>query len=215
MLGAAKHVARGLGDFFSRGLGRGLGATVKTEKQNMESCEPYWPFDRELIEAHQRARVLCDRYNRSSPFDQAARDAILKELLAPGSGIPLIEPPLRVDYGCYTKFGKGCYANFDLLILDSVPVEIGDGVWFGPSVRIYGSTHPLDCKARESWWVDGKPIKIGSGSWIGGSAVICPGVTVGEGAVVAAGSVITQDVPRNAVMGGNPARVLRIVPNDV
>lgn len=90
-------------------------------------------------------------------------------------------------------------------------VTIGRRVLFGPNVQIYAATHPLDGAVRQGTAGPeyGKPISIGDDVWVGGAAVICPGVSIGEGAVVGAGSVVTRDVEAFTVVAGNPARVIR------
>ena len=85
---------------------------------------------------------------------------------------------------------------------------------FGPAVQIYTATHPISAAERRKWLESAKPITIGSDVWVGGAAIICPGVTIGDRAVIAAGSVVTRDVPSDVIVGGNPARVIREIPPD-
>lgn len=90
-------------------------------------------------------------------------------------------------------------------------MTIGSRTLFGPSVQIYTATHPLSpaarngTKGRES----ARPISIGNDCWIGGGAIILPGVTIGDCAIVGAGCVVTKDVPRGCVVAGNPGRVVK------
>ncbi len=98
--------------------------------------------------------------------------------------------------------------NFDGVILDVCEVRIGDHCFIGPGVHIYTATHPLDPHERNSGRESGKPVVIGNNGWIGGRTVINPGVTIGDNAVIASGAVVTKDVPANAVVGGNPVRVI-------
>lgn len=97
------------------------------------------------------------------------------------------------------------------LLLSPPRVTIGCRVLFGPNVQIYAATHPLDGAVRQGTAGPeyGRPISIGDDVWVGGAAVICPGVSIGEGAVVGAGSVVTRDVEAFTVVAGNPARVIR------
>ncbi|MEP4260738.1 MAG: DapH/DapD/GlmU-related protein, partial [Rhizobiaceae bacterium] len=83
---------------------------------------------------------------------------------------------------------------------------------FGPSVQIYTATHPINAAERRKWLESAKPIMIGSDVWVGGGAIICPGVAIGDRSVIAAGSVVTRDVPPDTVVAGNPARVIRALP---
>jgi maltose O-acetyltransferase len=79
----------------------------------------------------------------------------------------------------------------------------------GPNVQIYAATHPLDHKERTSGLEFGKPVIIGDDVWIGGSAIICPGVSIGEKCVIGAGSVVTKDIPAGVFAAGNPCKVIR------
>lgn len=81
-------------------------------------------------------------------------------------------------------------------------------------VHIYTATHPLDPVDRNSGQEYGKPVTIGHNVWIGGRAVINPGVTIGDNAVVASGSVVVKNVPANAVVGGNPARIIKMLESE-
>lgn len=90
-----------------------------------------------------------------------------------------------------------------------MPVTIGSNVLFGPHVQIYTATHPLDWRERAKWLEFAKPISIGSDVWIGGGAIICPGVSIGDRAVIGAGSVITKFIPSDVFAAGNPCRVIR------
>ena len=109
------------------------------------------------------------------------------------------------------SLGKEFYANFDCVMLDVCPIHIGDNCMLAPGVHIYTATHPLDAEERNSGVEYGKPVRIGNNVWIGGRAVINPGVTVGDNVVIASGAVVTKDVPANAVVGGNPAKIIKML----
>lgn len=120
-----------------------------------------------------------------------------------------IEPPFFCDYGQNIRVGANVFFNFNCVVLDVAPVEIGDNVLFGPNVQIYTATHPIDAATRRSGLEFGKPIRIGSDVWVGGSAIFNPGVTVGSRTVIGAGSVVTRDLPDDVFAAGNPCRVIR------
>ncbi|GAT99527.1 maltose o-acetyltransferase putative [Entamoeba histolytica] len=103
--------------------------------------------------------------------------------------------------------------NINCYILEGGPVKIGNNVMIGPNVSLIGGTHSTDPKIRNACGgtAYGKPITIKDGAWIGCGAIILPGVTIGENAVVGSGSVVTHDVPDNMIAVGNPAKVRRRV----
>ncbi|KAF4987802.1 hypothetical protein FDECE_15295 [Fusarium decemcellulare] len=122
-----------------------------------------------------------------------------------------IEPPLRVDYGPNISLGKRFYANFNLTILDSAIVTIGDRVMVGPNVMISTATHEIEVASRRDNIEYASPVTIGDDCWIGGGVIILPGVTIGDGCTIGAGSVVTRDIPAWSVAIGSPARVVKKV----
>ncbi|KAF5569378.1 hypothetical protein FPHYL_2193 [Fusarium phyllophilum] len=122
-----------------------------------------------------------------------------------------IEPPFRVDYGPNMSVGKRFYANFNLTVLDSAIVTIGDRVMIGPNVMIATATHETEVASRRACIEYAYPINIGDDCWIGGGVTILPGVTIGEGCTIGAGSIVTRDIPAWSVAVGSPARVVKKV----
>jgi maltose O-acetyltransferase len=174
----------------------------------MLSGELYDPNDPELASERIHARQLCSAYNASTPGDTAARARILGELCRKPTDA-WIEPPFHCDYGGNITLGRKVYFNFNCVILDVMSVEIGDFTLLGPAVQIYAAMHPLNADERRRGLEFARPIKIGRDVWVGGAAVICPGVTIGDGAIIGAGSVVTRDIPAGAFAAGNPCRVIR------
>lgn len=180
-----------------------------SEKSKMIAGEPYISFDQELTNDRLRARKLLYRFNNLEPESKEERKEILSQLLGRSEGA-YIEQGFYCDYGYNISVGKDFYANFNCIILDICPITIGDYCMFGPNVQIYGATHPLDPIERRGAEL-GKPVTIGNDVWIGGSSVILPGITIGNNVVVAAGSVVCKDIPDNAVVGGNPAKIIKYI----
>lgn len=179
---------------------------MPTELDKMLAGELYRAEDPDLVARRVAARRLVRQYNLSAADDPAAREAILRQLfgfIGPGS---FIEPTFRCDYGFNIRVGRKFYANFDCVFLDCAPITIGDEVMLAPGVHLYTATHPMDHEVRASGREFAKPITIGNRVWIGGRAVILPGVTIGDRAVIAAGAVVSRDVPAGAVVRGVPAR---------
>jgi len=184
-----------------------------TEKSKMLSGALYNPNDKLLISERHRARMLFQKINQLNDDSKKERDKLLYELLQnAGKGL-WVEPPFYCDYGYNIHTGKNVFFNFNCVILDVMKVEIGNQVLIGPNVQIYTATHPLDVKTRNSWLEFAKPVTIGNSVWIGGGAIIYPGVTIGDGAVIAAGSIVTKSVPPNVVVGGNPAKIIKEIDN--
>lgn len=184
---------------------------MNDEKQKMIAGLPYLSADEILRAERLRARQLLHRYNHSAPEEKAERKDILSSLLGHSDGV-YIEPNFRCDYGYNIFLGRNFYANFDCVMLDVCPIHIGDNCMLAPGVHIYTATHPLDAAERISGVEYGKPVTIGHNVWIGGRAIINPGVTIGDNAVIASGAVVVKDVPANVVVGGNPARIIKPLP---
>ncbi|WP_278396094.1 sugar O-acetyltransferase [Stutzerimonas kunmingensis] len=179
----------------------------QSEKEKMLSGKPYRPGDPALQADMAAAKVWMVRYNAALAESPAVRRALLREQLgAVGEGA-VIRPPFHCDYGYNIHLGEGAFLNFNCVILDVVAVHIGAGTQIGPAVQLYTADHPRDPEARRSGVEFGRPIHIGRNVWVGGGAIILPGVTVGDDAVIGAGSVVTRDVPAGATVVGNPARI--------
>ncbi len=169
--------------------------------------ELYNGADPELGRERQHAEVQLLRYNTST--DREERAALLRTFLgAAGEGC-FIKPSFACDYGSNIFLGRDVFLNANCVLLDVMPIRIGDGTQIGPAVQIYTADHPRDPEVRRSGMESGKPVTIGANVWIGGGAILLPGVTVGDDAVIGAGSVVTRDVPPGATVVGNPARPVR------
>jgi maltose O-acetyltransferase len=99
--------------------------------------------------------------------------------------------------------------NYDCVLLDCNRITIGNEVKLAPRVQIYTATHPLDPEQRRSGIESALPVTISDNVWLGGGVIVCPGVMIGENAVIGAGSVVTRDLPANVLAVGNPCRVVR------
>lgn len=117
--------------------------------------------------------------------------------------------PLNINYGKHTKIGKNVFINFDCVFLDLGGITIEDNVQIAPKVSLLSEGHPTSPADRHS--LIPKPIHIKKNAWIGAGATILQGVTIGENAVVAAGSVVSKDVPDNTIVGGIPAKFIKAI----
>ena len=182
---------------------------MKTEKDKMLAGELYDPYDAELAADRLQTRLLLQKLNNSGPDQEELRQEILRKLFGKIGKTLTVEPPFFCDYGYNISVGDNVFFNVNCVILDVSYVTIGSNVLFAPNVQVYSATHPTDWRIRAQWVENAKPISIGSDVWIGGSAIILPGVSIGDKTVIGAGSVVTKDIPSNVLAVGNPCRVIK------
>lgn len=181
--------------------------TAKTQKQKMLAGELYTADDPELAADNRRISEWLDRYNATNTSTQPERQALLREAFASVGEGCTIRPPFHCDYGYNIGLGRGVFLNFNCCILDVVQVTIGDLTQIGAGVQIMTADHPRDPAERRTMLELGRPVAIGANVWIGSGALILPGVTIGDDAIIGAGSVVTRDVPAGRTTFGNPARL--------
>ncbi|GAB2770568.1 sugar O-acetyltransferase [Rhabdobacter roseus] len=188
---------------------------MKSEKEKMLAGELYDALDPQLSEERVKTRLLIKELNEGREDEPEERARILKELI-PHAGAGLwLQPPFYCDYGTNMYLGERVFFNFNCVVLDVMKVTIGSRTLFGPNVQIYTATHPLNHVERASGLEYAKPISIGEDVWVGGSVVICPGVSIGDRAVIGAGSVVTRDIPADVFAAGNPCRVIRSLGGEI
>ncbi|CAK37680.1 uncharacterized protein An02g07160 [Aspergillus niger] len=181
--------------------------TTSIEWQKMLNGELYNAWDADLQANRQRCKEACDRFNQAGQVSRRRKE---DEKLFEDTD-PFVDPPISVDHGLNFRVGKKTFLNFNLLVLDTCLVTIGERVLTGPNLCIYGATHPMDPAVRRGLEGPeaGKEVHIEDDVWIGGSVIILAGVTIGRGSTVGAGSVVTRSVPPFHFVAGNPARVIR------
>src|SRR6201995_4594839 len=161
-----------------------------------------------------RAMAITATLNRLTFNDADEIRAVFSELI--GKKVDdsfLLIPPFYTAGGDEIRVGRNVFVNQNCTFYDLGGLDIGDDVMIGPNVSIITSGHPIAPSQRRAG-VTAKPIVIERNVWIGASATIIGGVTVGENSVIAAGSVVTKNVPPNTLVGGNPARVIRSIGDD-
>jgi len=188
-----------------------------TEKEIMLSCGMYDSQDKKLVRGRDRAHLLAQQLDALPADDRVGRERLTRELLGAAGPNVYLEKGFQCEYGSNIHVGANFYCNFNCLMIDCNTITIGDNTMIGPNVTVCTATHPV--KAAERCNPEGReyalPIRIGSQVWIGAGAIINPGVTIGDRAVIASGSVITRDVPADTLVAGVPAVPKKHIDNGV
>lgn len=187
---------------------------MMTEKEKMLAGALYDGMDPELLERWHEAKRLQAAYNATPSTDALRLDELLERLLGSRGGDVWIAAPFFVDYGENIHLGRNVEINMNCVFLDCNRIEIGDFSGIGPGVHIYTVFHPVQprerlCPTSRLWRSQTAPVVIGRNVWIGGGSIILPGVEIGDGTTVGAGSVVTRSLPAGVVAAGNPCRILR------
>jgi len=190
------------------------------EEKKIMAGKLYTPGDPELVRLKLKAHNLSTDYNVLYEDETEKRQAILKELFSEFGEGSFMQGPIYIHYGSHTRIGRDNFFNFNTTIQDDAPVTIGNRNNFGPGLSIVTPVHPMLASERrkrelpngsQKGFCYAKPAVIGNDCWFGANVTVCPGVTIGDGCVIGAGSVITKDVPDNTFAAGVPARVIRTI----
>lgn len=156
-----------------------------------------------------KAKRLCYEYNKTAPDETEKRHEILKELFSESEAIPGIEPDFHCDYGFNIHVHGFAVINYNCVILDTSPVNIGAGAFIAPGVCLACAGHAVLPSQRRKGIGTSAPITLEENVWIGANSVVCGGVTIGADSVIGAGSVVTHDIPAGVVAAGSPCKVIR------
>lgn len=201
---------------------------LSENKEKMLAGKLYHAFTPELVAEPQRCRHACNRLNNAGEVPRRRLVELWRDINGDSRSMPAqlpnpeadaalfendpwVEPPIHMDYGTNLQLGENVYINFNCTILDTCLITIGARTLVGPNVSFFSGTHPLDPEVRNGTKGPelGAEVHIGEDCWFGGSVIVLPGVTIGRGCTIGAGSVVTKDVPAFHVAAGNPARVIR------
>lgn len=181
---------------------------MKTEYEKMRSQELYYFSDPEIHASLVHAKKVCARLRSMTIYDEDYRQ-VIEELIP---GIPqstTICPPFHCDHGTGIILGENVFMNYECIMLDGGYIRIGKHTLIGPHCQFYTPQHPMDYVERREEKETAYPITIGEDCWLGGNVVVCPGVTIGNRCIIAAGSVVTKDIPDDSLAAGVPAVVKR------
>lgn len=160
-------------------------------------------------QAIQKAFEITGKLNSSYYTDDEVRDK-LRELTGRNIDVTTrIKLPFYTDFGQFIELGKNVFINLGCIFMDRGGITLEDNVLIGPGVKLITENHAEEPELRCN--VYSKPILIKKGAWLGAGATVLSGVTIGENAIVAAGAVVTKDVPDNTVVGGIPAKIIKII----
>lgn len=166
----------------------------------------------ELYANVQKTMRLCAEMNTGYHTEAEVRDYLRDITGAEVNDTVRVFTPFNINYGLTTRFGRGCFVNFGCTFLALGGITIEEGAFIGPHCVLATEYHPEEPTRRHSLLT--KSITIGRNAWLGADVKVLAGVTIGENAIVAAGSVVTKDVPPDMVVAGNPARVIRPIKKD-
>lgn len=180
-----------------------------TNEEKMLASLWYDATDSVLVKKRNDAAVLIWELQQISPADTEHRNRVLQKLFPHlGKNVTLLQP-LAVDYGTYTHIGDESFINYGAYFMDGGGIRIGRYCFMGPRCSLYTAVHPLHSGTRNKGLEQALPITIGDNVWIGGDVTILPGVTIGDGTVIGAKSLVTKDIPAHVLAVGNPCVIVK------
>jgi acetyltransferase-like isoleucine patch superfamily enzyme len=167
------------------------------------------PEFREILDRIKLATRLSSKLSaycmdETEPIRKAFEELIGKPV---GDSFSLI-PPFFTDYGLNITIGRAVFIGYGCMFTGHGAIDISDQVMIASKVNLVTAGHPVEPDKRRAY-ITAEPITIGTNVWIGAAATILPGVNIGADAVVAAGAVVTHDVPPASLVAGVPATVIR------
>lgn len=182
---------------------------MSSELEKLIAGEWYCFTDDAVAARKARAAKLCQEFNAIPATQPEKQTEKIQEIFGSYGENISVQANFNCDYGKNIHVGHDFLSNYNLTILDIAPVNIGNNVMIGPNCGIYTVNHPMTAKGRRQYLAQAKPVTIGNDVWFGGSVTVLPGVTIGNNVVVAAGAVVTHDVPDNTLVAGVPAKAIR------
>ncbi|MEE1800556.1 sugar O-acetyltransferase [Streptomyces sp. JV176] len=163
------------------------------------------------FQAPRRRTDLVFAYNHTPPGDIDTRRSLLVAILGSVGERTILNAPFSAGFGSNVHIGDDFFGNVNLAFVDDVEIRIGDGVMIAPNVTLTTTGHPVHPARRADFGRFSEPIVIEDKVWIGSNVVVLPGVRIGYGSVIGAGSVVSRDIPPMVVAVGTPCRVLRAI----
>lgn len=172
----------------------------------MRSEELYDYSTQEIQASAEHARGICAQLTSMTVHSPRYRE-LIEDLIPTIPASSTVCPPFTCDHGTGIVLGEKVFINYNCVMLDSAYFRIGNHTLIGPCCQFYTPQHPMDYLKRreEKEWA--YPITIGEDCWLGGGVIVCPGVTIGNRCIIAAGSMVTKDIPDDSMAAGSPAVV--------
>ncbi|MBB1068937.1 sugar O-acetyltransferase [Limosilactobacillus sp. RRLNB_1_1] len=167
----------------------------------------------EIVARKLNAAKLSQQFNAIPETEPEEQEKMARKILGSAGENLVIHSDWKFDNGKNIHVGDNFLANYNWTVLDVGEVKIGNNVWIGPNTDIYTVNHPIEAEGRRQHLSKVSPVVIGDDVWICGKVTIVPGVTVGHNAIIAAGSVVTKNVPANTMVAGVPAKVVKKLSN--
>lgn len=186
--------------------------TIFTRDKTGETIPLNDPEYPQLFKVIQKAMRTTAKLNNLVTDDMQEINAVFSELI--GKKVDdtfFMIPPFYSDFGENIHIGKNVFVNHACTFMDRGGIMLEDNVLIGPKANLITTNHPINPSERRA--TISQPIVIKKGAWIGVGATILPGVTIGENSIVAAGAVVSKDVPNNAIVGGIPAKFIKSITN--
>lgn len=186
-----------------------------TEKEKRDNGFLYNAnYDEEILSEISSCNDLCFEFNQLKPSNREAQYLLLKKIFGKVGKEVTVNSPFWCDYGYNTVIGDYFFANHNCQILDGGRVTFGNHVFIAPNCVFTTAEHAIDAKQRNEGLEVALPINVGNNVWIGAGVTVLGGVTIGDNTVIAAGSVVTRDIPSGVIAAGIPCRVLRKITDE-
>lgn len=180
-----------------------------TEYEKMTQGHEFNGADAEISDVRDRAFDLQFQISHCRTFNET--QPLFRQLFAHMGEGTLVRTPFNCEFGKQVSIGNQSFLNSGVTMLDGAAITIGNNVMVGPNVQFYTASHSLNHLERRQWQTYCKPIVVEDDVWIGGNVVINQGVTIGARSVVAANAVVNRDVPPDTLVGGTPAKVIKLL----
>lgn len=179
---------------------------MKSEFEKMRAGELADFSDPEIQRSFIRSTTLCAKLQTMTIHDDDYRQ-VIEELIPGFPASSVVCPPIHCDHGSSLIVAEHVFINYNAMCIGGGYIRIGKHTLVGPNCQFYTPNHPTDYVERREGKEYAYPITIGEDCWLGGNVTLLPGITIGDRCIVAAGSVVTKDVPDDCMVAGNPATI--------